>query len=148
MERFTAFTVILSSVERNLHKLKSEKMSAYGLRATHLTCMIHIEISPDGLTPTEIAQACSIDKAFVSRITADLIAHEFIKINEKFNDGRKYRQKYILTVKGFNVLKEVKESFDSIMENIQENITDYEMRCFLKVLHTVNDNISKEVSKI
>lgn len=142
MEKFTAFTITLSSIERSLHKIKSAKMSAYGLRATHLTCMIQIEISPDGLSPTEIAHACAIDKAFVSRITSDLSAHNFIKINEKFNDGRKYRQKYILTEEGRVVLDEMKEAIDAIIDSASSEISDYEMRCFNKVLYMINENLS------
>ena len=141
MERFTAFTVNLSSIERSLYKVKSKKMTQYGLRATHLMCMLHINQTPDGLTPTEISRACAIDKAFVSRITIDLLAQDLIKINEKFNDGRKYRQKYILTERGYGIMKEIGEIIDRVITDISDSVTEDELKCFYKVLSVINDHI-------
>lgn len=148
MDRFTAFTVTFANLERNLHKIKTYKMAAYGLRATHFMCMAQIYLNADGLTPTEIAKTCSIDKAFVSRITNDLTSHGFIKINEKFNDGRKYRQKYILSDKGIAVIEEVQAIVDKIINSIYQNVTDYEMRCFYKVLFTINDHITDAIAEM
>ncbi len=141
MERFTAFTVNLSNIERSLHKVKSKKMAQYGLRATHLMCMVQIDQTPDGLTPTEIARTCAIDKAFVSRITFDLLDQDFIKINEKFNDGRKYRQKYILTEKGYGIMNEIREIIDKVVTDISDTVTEDELKCFYKVLSVINDHI-------
>ena len=148
MERFTAFTINLSNVERSLNKVKSIKMAQYGLRATHLMCMIQIDQNEDGLTPTEIAQACAIDKAFVSRITTDLIEQDFIKVNNKFNDGRKYRQKFILTEKGYSVMAEIKEIVDKIISNISDTVTDDELKCFYKVLNVINNNIDSAAKDV
>ncbi len=142
MERFTAFTINLSNIERSLQKMKSMKMAQYGLRATHLMCMVQIENSKEGLTPTEIARQCYIDKAFVSRITNDLTELSFIKINDKFNDGRKYKQKYILTEKGYGVMEEIKEIIDKVIINIRETVSDDELKCFYKVLDVINSNIN------
>ncbi len=148
MERFTAFTINLSNIERSLHKIKSMKMAQYGLRATHLMCMIQIEQNKDGLTPTEIANTCSIDKAFVSRITNDLMDLSFIKINDRFNDGRKYRQKYILTEKGYSVMVEVKEIIDKVIGNISDTVSEEELKCFYKVLNVINNNIDLAAEKV
>ena len=105
MERFTAFALNLANIERDLHKIKSKKMAEYGLRATHLMCMVQIFSHEDGLTPTELARTCAIDKAFVSRITADLVDRKFVMFNEKYNDGRKYRQKFVLTEEGVELIE-------------------------------------------
>lgn len=148
LEKFTAFTINLSNIERSLHKVKSKKMAQYGLRATHLMCMVQIDQNKDGLTPTEIAQTCAIDKAFVSRITNDLIELEFIKINEKFNDGRKYRQKYVLTDKGYEIMSEVKDIIDKIIANISGAVTEQELRSFYKVLDVINDNIDSAADEV
>lgn len=148
MERFTAFTINLSNIERSLHKAKGKKMAQYGLRATHLMCMIQIDQSEDGLTPTEISKTCAIDKAFVSRITSDLMDQEFIKINDKFNDGRKYRQKYVLTEKGYGLMAEIREIIDRVVANISGTVTDDELKCFYKVLDVINSNIDCAAEEI
>ena len=148
MERFTAFTINLSNIERSLHKAKGKKMAQYGLRATHLMCMIQIDQSGDGLTPTEISKTCAIDKAFVSRITSDLMDQEFIKINEKFNDGRKYRQKYVLTEKGYGLMSEIHDIIDKVVANISGAVSDDELKCFYKVLDVINSSIDCAADEI
>lgn len=142
MERFTAFTVNLSNIERDLHKIKSKKMAEYGLRATHLMCMVQIFCHEDGLSPTELARTCAIDKAFVSRITADLIDRNFIKFNEKYNDGRKYRLKYVLTDDGISVMQEINEVVDKLIAEVYGQVSAEELACFYKVLDTINSSIN------
>lgn len=142
MERFTTFTVHLSNIERSLHKIKSKKMAEYGLRATHLMCMIQIYRAEEGLTPTEISKTCAIDKAFVSRISSDLSDRGLITINDKFSDGRKYRQKYILTEQGVAILNEVNYIMDKVIGNIYECVTAEELKAFYKVLDAINTNVN------
>ena len=142
MERFTAFTVNLSNIERDLHKIKSKKMSEYGLRATHLMCMVQIFSHEDGLSPTELARTCAIDKAFVSRITADLLDRNFIMFNEKYNDGRKYRLKYVLTEDGMKVMEQINEVVNKLISEVHGKVTSEELLCFYKVLETINDSIN------
>lgn len=148
MERFTAFTVHLSNIERSLHKIKSKKMAEYGLRATHLMCMIHIYRTEDGLTPTEISRTCAIDKAFVSRITYDLTERDLITFNERFSDGRKYKQKYILTDKGVAIIEEIKLLVDKVIGNIYDCVSVEELKCFYKVLDAINANINASADEI
>lgn len=148
MERFTAFTVNLSNVERNLHKVKSKKMAEYGLRATHLMCMIKIYTTEEGLTPTELARSCAIDKAFVSRISADLMARELIEFNKNITDGRKYKNKYVLTDKGVAILEEITDIINEIISGIDSDITTEELKIFYKVLDTINTTINQTVDKI
>ena len=147
MERFTAFTVNLSNVERNLHKVKSKKMAEYGLRATHLMCMIKIYTTNGGLTPTELARACAIDKAFVSRISADLMVRELIEYDKSINDGRKYKNKYVLTQKGVGILEEITDIITEIVSGIDTDITAEELQTFYKVLDTINSTINEAIDK-
>ena len=142
MERFTAFALNLANIERDLHKMKSKKMAEYGLRATHLMCMVQIFCHEDGLSPTELARTCAIDKAFVSRITADLIDRNFIKFNEKYNDGRKYRQKFVLTEEGMKVMAQIDEVVGKVIAKIYDQVSEEELKNFYKILEVLNNNIN------
>lgn len=142
MDRFTAFALNLTNLERDLYKIKSKKMAEYGLRATHLMCMVQIFCHEDGLTPTEIARTCAIDKAFVSRITADLVDRNFIKFNEKYNDGRKYKQKFVLTDEGMSVMDQINEVVDNVIAKIHGQVSEKELKSFYKVLEVLNNNIN------
>lgn len=144
MENFSAFALSLESLNRSINKIKSAKISEFGIRAAHFNCLMHIDLSSDGLTPTEISKDCGIDKAFVSRTTADLIKGGFIKTNEKFNDGRKYRNKYILTEKGKEVIFEIKALIEKFFSDISGKISEYDMRCFWKVMSAISETVSKK----
>ena len=148
MENFSAFAVSLENVNKYINKIKSIKISEYGIRTAHFNCMMHIDLSKDGLTPTEISEDCGIDKAFVSRTTSDLIKGGFIRINQKFNDGRKYRNKYILTEKGQNVIEETKLLIEKYLTEICGKIGEMDMKSFMKVILSINEGMSKKVAKI
>ena len=148
MDRFTAFALNLANIERDLHKMKSKKMAEYGLRATHLMCMVQIFCHEDGLTSTEIARTCAIDKAFVSRITADLVDRKFVMFNEKYNDGRKYRQKFVLTEEGMKVMHEISDAVDKVIEKIYDQVSEEELKNFYKILEVLNNSINLATDEI
>lgn len=148
MDRFTAFALNLANIERDLHKMKSKKMAEYGLRATHLMCMVQIFCHEDGLTSTEIARTCAIDKAFVSRITADLVDRKFVMFNEKYNDGRKYKQKFVLTEEGMKVMYEISDAVDKVIAKIYDQVSEEELKNFYKILEILNNNINLATDEI
>ena len=148
MENFSAFALSLESLNKSFNKIKSAKISEFGIRAAHFNCLIHIDLSSEGLTSTEISKDCGLDKAFVSRTTSDLLKGGFIKTNEKFNDGRKYRNKYILTEKGKEVIFEIKALIERFFSEISEKISEYDMRCFWKVMTAISDTLSKNSEEI
>lgn len=142
MENLVAIVSHFSNIEKVLYRLKSEKMSEYGLRHSHLMCMVQIGISPEGLTPTELAIECNFDKAFVSRILADLIYRKFIKVNEKYNDGRKYKQKFILSEDGIAVISEINVLIRKIADNVIEKVSKSDLETFYKILMIISENIN------
>ena len=142
MDSFDVLAVSFETINKCVNRIKSSKISKFGLRPSHFDCMVHINLSEDGLTSTEISKECKVDKAFVSRTTADLVEGGFIEINQKFNDGRKYRVKYILTEKGKTVLMETRVLIDEFFSDMCGVISDEEMKCFWKVMMALNETIS------
>ena len=138
---FNAVAIRFSNIERVLNDIKSELMAKYGLRHTHLIGMVRIDQSEDGLTPTEISKICDFDKAFVSRITSELIQKNIIKINDKFNDGRKYKQKFILDTAGVVIMDEINEIMKKVSEKALEGIPVDELKIFKSVLFSISDKI-------
>lgn len=135
------FSLLLSleNIGKCIEKIKCCKISEFGIRPAHFNCMMHIELSPEGLTPTELSKDCGVDKAFVSRTTSDLVKAGLIRTNEKFHDGRKYRNKYILTEKGKEVICETKKIVEHFFTQIGDKIGEYEMKCFLRVMLALNE---------
>ena len=147
MDKFSLL-LSLENVTKCVDRLKSHKISEFGIRSAHFNCMMHIDLSADGLTPTELSKDCGVDKAFVSRTTADLVKGGFIQTNQKYNDGRKYRNKYILTEKGKEVIRETKAMIEKYFSEISDKISEYEMRCFLRVMMAMSETASKKNNEI
>lgn len=144
MENFSALALSLENLNKFFTKIKDRKISEYGMRGVHFNCMMHIDLSPEGLTSTEISRDCGVDKAFVSRTTQDLIKFGFIKKNDKFNDGRKYRNKYILTDKGREIIRDIKESIEKYLDELCMRVSEQEMKCFFKVIFTLSDTFTRK----
>lgn len=142
MENFSAFAISLENINKCITKIKNNKIAEYGIRIAHFNFMIHIDVSKEGLTHTEISQDCGVDKAFVSRATAELIRGGFIKINQKFNDGRKYRNKYILTEKGKSVIQETKDMIEKYLTEVFGKISETDLNSFVKVILSFSENLS------
>ncbi|MBR3686110.1 MAG: winged helix-turn-helix transcriptional regulator [Clostridia bacterium] len=145
MENFSEIAVCIENISKKISKIKQEKTAKLGIRNAHFTCMMHIDLSPDGLTPTEISRDCNVDKAFVSRTTADLIKGGFICTNAKFHDGRKYRNKYILTERGKEVICDIKNAIEEYFAELGSKVGEYEIKSFLKVVVSINGIIEKQV---
>lgn len=81
------------------------------------------------------------------RTTADLVKGGFIQINQKFNDGRKYRNKYILTEKGKEVIRETRSLIEKYFSEISDKISEYEMKCFLRVVLAISESVNKKATE-
>lgn len=148
MENFSLLAISLDNINKCINKVKNIKISEFGIRSSHFDCMMHIDLSADGLTPTEISKDCGVDKAFVSRTTADLVKGGFIQTNQKYNDGRKYRNKYILTEKGKEVIKETRALIEKYFSEVSGRISEYEMKCFWRVMLTINEMANKKLNDV
>jgi DNA-binding MarR family transcriptional regulator len=148
MENFSSFAISLENINKCINKIKSIKISEFGIRSAHFNCMMHIDLSSEGLTPTELSKDCGVDKAFVSRTTADLVKGGFIQTNKKFDDGRKYRNKYVLTEKGKEVIKETKTMIEKYFTELGEKIGEYEIKCFWRVVIAISDVLNKNLNEL
>ena len=140
------FSLILSleNVAKYFERIKSSKIAEFGIRIAHFNCLIHIDLSADGLTPTELSKNCGVDKAFISRTTSDLVKGGFIETNQKYEDGRKYRLKYILTEKGKFVLHETKKTVEHYFSELGNKIGEYEMNSFMRVIGMIDELAHKD----
>ena len=71
-ERFREFSGLVSRAEKALQRVKTENVKDYGLRGVHVSCLLALHERPEGLTATELASVCGVDRAQISRVTAEL----------------------------------------------------------------------------
>ena len=101
-ERFPLFVLFTERISKNIKRIEDEKMEPYGLRSSHVMCILQLSKVEGGLSSTALAEACGVDKAFISRITAELVEKGYITKNDE-NAVGKYKNKFILTEKGNDI---------------------------------------------
>ncbi|MBR2296581.1 MAG: MarR family transcriptional regulator [Clostridia bacterium] len=71
-QRFSSFILSIDRISKNIKRIKDNAMKKYDLRSAHVRCLFNLVKSQDGLNSTELAEACGVDKAFISRVTGEL----------------------------------------------------------------------------
>ncbi len=138
--RFELFSTGVAHIVKMLQLLKSQKMGQYDLKGTTCLCLCRLLASEDGLTAGELSERCGIDKAQVSRCTADLTAGGFVYRNDK--EGRRYRQKYVLTDAGRAAALDISRTTMQIQAKAEQGIDTEELDTFYRVLLRMCDNLS------
>lgn len=116
-------------------------MEEFGLRSAHVMCLFYLRASENGLTVTELAKACGVNKAFVSRVTAELLEKNYISREKKTENT--YNVKYLLAEKGQKITDRINEKLNDVFKNIDKDITPEKLAVFNEVLTLLDRNIEE-----
>ena len=139
VEKYIKFNMTFSNIEKELQKYKNSSLTEYGLRSTHLLCMVRLKDS-GGMTPTELAESCSVNKALISRVTADLFERGYIEFTADSAD-KKYRKKMALSNEGERITEEIIQKITHAVSAVSGNISARKLAVFYDVLFTIEKNI-------
>ena len=140
------FMLALDRITKNTKRIIDSVLEKYGLRSTHASCFFRICESNEGLSSTELAVACGVDKAFISRITAELVEEGYIEKNPN-TAGIIYKRKFILTEKGNNVYEVLKSTLADITKKASEQIPREKLGVFDEVLNILDENIINSLKR-
>ncbi|MBE6569263.1 MAG: winged helix-turn-helix transcriptional regulator [Ruminococcaceae bacterium] len=138
-ERFARFCFAIDKVAKNLQKYKNEHLEKFGLRSMHLMYLVSLGHTPEGMTATELAQSCSVDKAFISRLTGDLCDAGYVEYKTK--KSTKYNNKLILTETGHRIMTEIQKIIDDSVQHIIGDIPETHLTIFYSVLTRIADHL-------
>ena len=139
-DRFILFSTLLNDAQKSIARIKQKKMDQYGLGSSHTICMCFLAECPEGVTKTELAKLCAVDKAQISRVVADILEKNYVRIS---NPECNYRQKYVLTEQGAIVAAEMKQIILDINNFVSHNITNEQIDNFYETLKTICGNLKK-----
>lgn len=139
-DRFIRFSITMDTVLKKIQKYKNDRLTAYGLRSMHLMPMYCLFKEHNGLTAVDLAKKCSVDKAFISRITGDLKELGYVDYTEK-NTSAQYKKHLCLTDEGKNVMKKVDDLIGEAVEVITHGIPTEEIKTFYHVLNAFDNNL-------
>ncbi len=144
-ERFTPFVLLIEKISKNIKRIADREMEQYGLRSSHVMCMLQLAKTEKGLSSSMLADACGVDKAFISRITNELLEKGYVTKEE--NTAKIYKTNFILTEKG----KEINEKMTQIVNNyvhlVNQNVSKSDIETFYNVLNEFDLEISGLVNE-
>ena len=139
--RFTPFVLLIERISKNIKRIADKEMEPYGLRSAHVMCMLQLSKTENGLSSSALAEVCGVDKAFISRITNELLEKGYIKKEEI--PSKKYKTHFHLTETGMEINKKMTEIVSSYVHCVNKNVPSREIECFYEVLNAFDCEISQ-----
>ena len=143
-ERFVPFVLYTERIAKNIKRLEDKKMLPYGLRSAHVMCILQLDKSESGLSSTELGISCGVDKAFISRITTELVEKQYIV---RSGLSSKYKTKFVLTDSGKEICKIIQDLLCEFIRKINENTPIRKLEIFYEVLSTIDNNLAEITNK-
>lgn len=143
-ERFKTFTVLIAKINRSIHKIKSEEMAEYNLKAPHVSCLYYL-YKKGALTARELCDICDEDKGAISRSLDYLEKEEYITCDSV--SKKRYKAQLFLTEKGKCVGKEVAEKIDNVLNCVGRDMSDEDRMHFYHSLELISDDLQKITDK-
>ena len=141
-ERFIAFYQTFERIIKNIKRISAPVMQQYGLRSVHTTAVLAMRNYPEGLTVTELAKECFIDKALSSRMIRELTEGDFIVAADADSSAKNYNKRYVLTDKSRKMLAELNAIITEFVSEAGQNISQDELQAFYRVLGELDCNIN------
>lgn len=139
---FIRFSIATDTVMKKIQKYKNDQLSVFGLRSMHLMFLYCLSKAKDGMTPGELAQSCSVDKAFISRISSELRTLGYVDYDPLLNDeSMRYKKRLTLTPKGKEIMVAVNEKVKESVDVISAGISPDDLEIFYKVLAAFDRNL-------
>lgn len=141
-ERFSPFVLFIERISKNIKRIEDMKMEPYGLRSSHVMCILQLAKTEGGLSSTALADACGVDKAFISRIASELMEKNYIVKDEKNAKG-KYKTKLILTDKGWEIYHIIVDILEDCFKKVDANFSMKKLDVFYEVLEKIDFGIEE-----
>ena len=144
-DRFTAFLQTFEKILKNIKRIAAPVMQSYGLRGGHLSCLLALNRQKEGLTVTDLARDCFVDKALISRLIRELCEEGYVIAPGALTE-KNYKKKYVLTPRAEEILQEIYRQIDCYVEKANESVDPLELSVFYHVLSEFDKNI-EQISK-
>ena len=142
--RFGQFVYLVSSINRYVRKIRTEELSEYNFKGTHIMCLYYID-KLNEVTAKELCDLTGEDKSAVSRSLDFLEKSGFIKNDGE--EGKKYKTTYSLTEKGKEVSVHLGNKVDESIANAGVGLTYEEREIMYHALKIINKNLEEICQK-
>lgn len=137
--RYSEFTTLISSINKNIQKIKNIEMFEFGLKGNQVQCLYFLFNEPNGISSSKLCKLCGEDKAAISRTIADLENKGLV--SQESSSEKKYKNPITLTQKGKDVGILINDKIQEIWNLSSYNINDQERKYLYSSLHKIDKNL-------
>jgi len=138
--RFEMFTVLIAKANRCIHRLKTEEMTGYHLKSSHVSCLYYL-YKVNALTAKELCGLCGEDKANISRAIKYLESEGYVYC--EMSAKKRYQSALLLTEKGKRIGENLSKKIDEILIEASAGLTEENRQIFYQSLSLICDNLEK-----
>ena len=136
-QRFETFTVLISGINRNIRRIKTEEMEEFDLKSHHVSCIYYLYMQ-DGLTARELCDLCEEDKANISR-ALDFLEKQGYICRESVQ--KRYRSPLSLTEKGREIGRRLADKIDRMLTAASEGLDEQDREIMYRSLEIISRNL-------
>ncbi len=133
-DRFENFVGLVYALNKEVGRIKTQKMESLGLRGTDTMVLYYLAHSDGGLHEADIARLMRQDRAAVTRIVSRLEKSGLVErdltddATASAGRGSRYRAPVTLTARGREAALEMDRIIDDVVERASADITPEERR--------------------
>lgn len=143
MDRFENFTILISSINRNIKKIENLEMAEYNLKNVQGSCLYYLYVNGN-LTSSELCEKCSEDKATISRSLLYLENNGYVTCISKYE--KRYNSPFSLTNKGYEIGEKIANKINNVLAEVDDCLTHEERVCFYENLNKLSRELENIVS--
>lgn len=130
-ERFEEFVGLISSLEKEVQRIRAVECERLGLRGADLMCLYCLGRSDSALTAAELSRRAGVTRAAVSRSLAQLEEGGLVIVAPAGEQGRAYRAPVSLTDAGRKTMAGVEGAVSRVMSRVDSALEDDDARARL-----------------
>lgn len=138
-ERFETFTVLIARINRCIHRIKTEEMSEFHLKSSHVSCLYYL-YKATSLTSKELCDVCGEDKANISRAIKYLENTGYLLCES--TAGKRYQSALTLTEKGRTIGERIARKVDRILSAASAELSEEHRLIMYQSLLLVYQNLN------
>ena len=142
-ERFILFSGYIEETYKSIQKIKSERMGSFGLKSTDTMCIVVLSMHEEGLTATELAAHCKVDKAVISRAVKTLLKVGAIEYAS--TEKRNYRTRLLLTESGKRIALDMSKMAEDAVLEVSSGVAPEQLKAFYKTFGIMTRNLENYV---
>ena len=123
-ERFEEFVGLVSSLEKEIARIRAAECERLGVRGGDLMCLYCLGQAQGGMTAAELSRRAGVTRAAVSRSLAQLEQSGLVAVASAPGDARLYRAPVSLTSAGRKTMAEVDEAVSRVMARVDSALDD------------------------